>query len=95
MRDKWVIWPVYFDANVSRKEGRKVSKELAIKNPSIDDIYKAAKKLGLNPVKEEKAYPKRWWRKEGRLLIDKKGKKMEIIKKIAEFLKENRVMSQK
>ena len=95
MRDKWVIWPVYFDANVSRKEGRKVSKELAIKNPSIDDIYKAAKKLGLNPVKEEKAYPKRWWRKEGRLLIDKKGKKMEIIKKIAEIIKENRVMSQK
>lgn len=89
MRDKWVIWPVYFDANVSRKEGRKVSKELAIKNPSIDDIYKAAKKLGLNPVKEEKAYPKRWWRKEGRLLIDKKGKKMEIIKKIAEIIKQS------
>jgi len=95
MRDKWVLWPIYFDVDASRLEGRKVSKELAIKNPTVDEIFKAAKKLGLNPVKEEKAYPKRWWRKEGRILVDKKGRKIEIIRKIAEYIKENKAMSQK
>jgi len=63
---------------------------MAVSNPSIDEIFKAAKKLGLNPVKEEKAHPARWWRKEGCILIEKKGKKAEIIKKIAEIIKERR-----
>ena len=53
MRDKWVIWPIYIDATASRKQGRKISRERAVKNPTADDIVKAAKKLGLNPVKEE------------------------------------------
>ncbi len=93
MRNKWVIWPIYFDSGVGRKKGRKVPKGLAVKNPSIDEIYKAAKKLGLNPIKEEKAYPSRWWRKEGRVLIDKKDRKIEIIRKIGEIIKENRIKS--
>ncbi len=89
MRDKYIIWPIYFDAYAPRGK-RKVSKELAVKNPSIDEIFKAAKKLGLNPVKEDKAHPSRWWRKEGCIAIDMKGKKNEIIKRIAEIVKENR-----
>ncbi|RLF47316.1 MAG: signal recognition particle protein Srp19 [Thermoplasmata archaeon] len=90
MRDKWVLWPIYFDIDASKKEGRKVGKELAVKNPTADEIFRAAKKLGLNPVKEEKAYPKRWWRKEGRVLVEKKGRKTDIIKRIAEIIKQNR-----
>jgi signal recognition particle subunit SRP19 len=90
MRDKWVIWPIYFDIDASKKEGRKVGKELAVKNPTADEIFKAAKKLGLNPVKEEKAYPKRWWRREGRVLVEKKGRKTDIIKRIAEIIKQSR-----
>ncbi len=90
MRDKWVIWPVYFDVDASKKEGRKLSIKLSWKNPNIEEIYRAAKKLGLNPIKEEKAYPKRWWRREGRILVDKKGKKMEILRKIAEFVKQSK-----
>ncbi len=93
MRNKWVIWPVYFDAEVGREKGRKIPKELAVKHPTIDEIYRAAKKLGLNPVKEEKAHPKRWWRKEGRILVDKKGRKTEIIRKIAEIIKQSRISS--
>ena len=91
MRDKWVLWPIYFDADASRLEGRKVPKQLAIRNPSIDESFKAAKKLGLNPIKEEKAHPARWWRKEGRILVDKKGRKLEIIRKIAEYIKQSKL----
>ncbi len=91
MRNKLILWPIYFDSHAPRR-WRKVSKSMAVANPTIDEIFKAAKKLGLNPVKEEKAHPARWWRKEGCILIEKKEKKIEIIKKIAEIMKENRNM---
>ena len=89
MREKWVLWPIYFDSHAPRKR-RKIPKNLAIGNPSIEEIFKAAKKLGLSPIKEEKSYPSRWWRKEGCILVDKKEKKTKIIKKIAEIIKEER-----
>lgn len=90
MRDKWVVWPIYIDAAASRGEGRKISREHAIKNPTADDILKAARKLGLNPVKEDKAYPKRWWRKEGCVYVEKKFSKTETIRKIAEIIKQSK-----
>lgn len=91
MRDKWVIWPIYLDAEASRREGRKLPKERALSNPQIDDIVKAAKQLGLNPIKEEKSYPSRWWRKEGRVLVNRGRKKIEILESIAEKIKQNKV----
>ena len=84
-KSKYVIWPIYFDLNISRSNGRRVPKSLAIQNPSIDDILKAAKRLRLNPILEEKAHPSRWWSR-GRILVDKKEKKREILRKIAEQL---------
>ncbi|MEM1513726.1 MAG: signal recognition particle subunit SRP19/SEC65 family protein [Candidatus Thermoplasmatota archaeon] len=93
MKDKWIIWPSYFDFDLSRKEGRKVKKSIAIKNPNIDEIFQIAKKLGLNPLKEEKSHPKRWWKKEGRIIVDKKGKKVEIIRKIGEEVYNKRLQS--
>ncbi len=90
MRDKWVIWPIYFDSEASRKDGRKIAKEIAVRNPTIDEIFQAARKLGLNPLKEEKAHPKRWWRKEGRLLVEKKGRKIDVLKSIGEIVSSKR-----
>jgi signal recognition particle subunit SRP19 len=83
--DKYVIWPIYFDANVSRSKGRKVPKKLGIQNPSINDIFNVAKSLKLRPILEWKSHPSKWWIK-GRILIDKRGKKTEILKEIAERL---------
>jgi len=89
MRDKIVIWPIYFDIHASRK-WRKVAKNMAIVNPTTDEILKVIKKIGLRYVKEEKAHPSRWWRTEERVLVEKTGKKSEIIKKIAQMMKELR-----
>ena len=36
---KYVIWAVYFDRNVSRRDGRRVPEKLAVENPSIDKIF--------------------------------------------------------
>ncbi len=85
--DKYVIYPIYFDKSVSRLAGRKVSKKHAVDKPSIQDISKAAKSLGLNPVLEkEVSYPSRNWKKEGRILIDKKDSKSKLLVQISDRL---------
>jgi len=89
-KDKYVLWPAYFDRRRSRGDGRRVAKDIAVPNASADEIVKAAKKLGLNPVKENKAYPGRWWKREGQVLVDKKEKKTEIIRKVAEIINQGR-----
>jgi signal recognition particle subunit SRP19 len=86
-RDKWVVWPVYFDAHVARSAGRKVAKANSWQNPKVDEIVWAARKLGLNLVAEEGAsYPGRWWLKEGRVLIDKQESKRELLDKISSYI---------
>ncbi|KYK25115.1 hypothetical protein AYK24_05260 [Thermoplasmatales archaeon SG8-52-4] len=85
--EKYVIWPIYFDNSISRLKGRKVSKKYAVEKPSVEPILKAAKSLGLNPVLEKnKAYPSKHWKKEGRILIDKKDSKRKLLLQIANRL---------
>ena len=84
------MWPIYFDKRRSRGDGRRVAKDIAVPNASIEEIMKAAKKMGLNPQKEDKAYPGRWWKKEGRVIVDKIGKKTKILRDIATEIAKNR-----
>ena len=85
--DKYVVWPIYFDKSVSRHDGRKVSIKQAVEKPNIDDIAKAAKSLKLNPVIEKDCFhPSRNWKKEGRVLIDKKDLKSKLLRQIASRL---------
>jgi len=82
--DKYVVWPIYFDKSESRLSGRKIPKKSAVEKPNIEDISKAAKSLGLNPILEkEYAYPSKPWKKDGRILVDKKDTKSNILKQIA------------
>ncbi|MEF8849049.1 MAG: signal recognition particle subunit SRP19/SEC65 family protein [Candidatus Thermoplasmatota archaeon] len=85
--NKYVVWPIYFEKSVSRKQGRKVPRNYAVEKPSLEDIYKISKKMGLKPVKEEEAsYPSRPRSKKGRVLIDKKDSKSNLLKKISKQL---------
>jgi len=85
--DKYVIWPIYFDKSVSRLNGRKISKKYAIEKPSIEDIAKAAKSLGLNPILEKSAsHPSRPFKKDGRVLVNKKDAKSKLLVQIANRL---------
>lgn len=86
--EKYVIWPIYFDKNASKKKGRKVSRSLAVKHPNVDVIHRAAQKLGLNPKMERKSYPSRWWEKEGCIMVDKKKSKTEILHDLVKVISE-------
>jgi signal recognition particle subunit SRP19 len=85
--DKAIIWPVYFDINKSREEGRRVPKSQAVISPKIVEIKEAADKLGLeNEINLEAHFPKMHWSKSGMLLVEKNEAKEAIIKKLAKQL---------
>jgi signal recognition particle subunit SRP19 len=85
--DKAIIWPVYFDCNKTRKDGRRVPKSIAVQSPKILEIKEAADKLGLqNDVNLEAHFPKAPWAKSGMLLVEKREAKEKIIQKLAKQL---------
>ncbi|NVM02983.1 MAG: signal recognition particle protein Srp19 [Candidatus Helarchaeota archaeon] len=77
-RNKLYFYPAYFDTEKTRGEGRRVSKKLAVKSPSLEMMAKSASALGCKfEIEIGKAYPRSWW-SPGRLAIlnpsEKKGK---------------------
>jgi len=91
-RREWiVIWPLYFDKRKSRSSGRRVPLSLSVSKPTIQEIVIATKKLGLNYIVEEnKKHPSTWFESSGRVLVEKRGPKSQIIKMIAEQLIKNK-----
>ena len=85
------IWPQYLNKNLSLKEGRKISKEDAVKDPSMNEIEKAMKRLGLSyNIDKERAYPGKWYEKSGRVLVEWEGTKLELIREVSLKIKEIR-----
>jgi len=85
--EKYVVYPVYFDKTVSRLKGRRVPGKYAVEKPSTEGILKAAKSLGLNPILENESFhSSRPWRRDGRILIDKKDSKNKLLIQIAKVL---------
>jgi signal recognition particle subunit SRP19 len=86
-QNKIFLWSVYFDANKTRTDGRRVPKKLAVSAPKLEEIQIAAKRLGLQPVTvSDAAHPSSPWRRTGLLVIPKKESKGKVLKKIAEEL---------
>lgn len=55
------LYPLYFDVNRSRAQGRRVGKEFAVRNPLAREIVDAVQLLGLDTVFEPgKTHPKDW-----------------------------------
>jgi signal recognition particle subunit SRP19 len=84
-----IIWPVYLDATRARNEGRLVPAQCAVKAPKVSEIYRAAEKMGLHPeIVKDRAHPATWTDKSGMVVVDNKGPKTELLRKIgAEIIK--------
>ncbi len=86
-QDKAIIWPAYFDQTKTRKNGRRVTRNLAVPNPKIDELQEAARRLGLkHEIAVDSGYPKAPWQKTGMLMVEKKVPKEQIIKNIGKQL---------
>jgi len=90
-KDKLVIWPLYFDSDRSRGQGRMVCYAEGVSNPTLDDIIAAAIRSGLDPeVERDKRHPKSWHESAGRILLPKREPKSQVLKRIAKNLKVRR-----
>jgi signal recognition particle subunit SRP19 len=86
-QDKIIVWPTYFDSTKTRKDGRRVPKDLAVSSPKILEIKEVAEKLHLEcETVMDVAHPKTPWLKTGMLLAKKNESKEQMIKKIAKQL---------
>ena len=74
------VYPIYIDKNVKYSEGRKINLEKCVEKPNSLDISKVCDKLlGLKCKLEIKHHPKDW-EKKGRVLVQIKDDKGQIIK---------------
>ena len=95
--DHIVLWPTYFDLRKTRAEGRRVPKKDSIEKPTVEEVFKAARALGLEATMvSDKSHPSNWWEKEGMVRVEKSIPKTQLIGKVAAKLIENdRIRSQK
>lgn len=86
-----VLYPLYFDATASRQEGRRVARNLAVRDPTWEELAEAARRRDYRVETEPRAaHPRRPWKREGRILIVGGGTKTAILHAIAEELKAQR-----
>jgi signal recognition particle subunit SRP19 len=86
-QEKAIIWPAYFDQAKTRKNGRRVPKNLAVQSPKVDEVEEAARRLGLKPELTAGAgYPKTPWSKTGMVMVHKSASKEQIMRKLAKQL---------
>jgi signal recognition particle subunit SRP19 len=82
----FVLYPEYFDKKLTRKQGRKVSKNKAVAECNLSKIVYACKYLELEyEVEKDKKYSKNWWTSEGRVIVNPEGiaSKTELIRRVA------------
>jgi signal recognition particle subunit SRP19 len=91
-----VVWPVYIDSQKSREKGRMVPKSVAVDSPTADEIFEACKELDLTPVLEaSKKMPSASLERPGRVLINKKDKKLKLLREISLAIQRKRALRKK
>lgn len=88
--DAVVLWPYYFDATLSRAEGRRVPAALAVRGPDVAWIEVAAKRANVaGDVDPDARAPRIPYEKSGRFLAEKKWPKQKILKAVATEMRES------
>lgn len=96
--DHVIIWIDYFNKHLSRKKGRRVSKDQAVYDPSLSELIESANIAGFSTsndtVNANARYPRRPFVRSGYIMIEKKElKKDSIIDLIAKKMLEKRQKS--
>ncbi len=90
-KGRLVFWPAYFESENTRGKGRKVPKGLALRGVKVDELYKAAEDLKLNPeLKPGTAFSKKPWDRTGSVVVDKAKSKTLITAELASRIRSNR-----
>ena len=90
-KDRLVFWPAYFESENTRGDGRKVPKGKALRGVKVDELYRAAEDLELNPeLKPGTAFSRKPWDRIGSVLVDKTKSKTLITAELAARMRSNR-----
>ncbi|WP_410765084.1 signal recognition particle subunit SRP19 [Haloferax sp. DFSO60] len=83
-----VIYPAYLDAECSRSEGRRVAADLAVEEPTVDEIAKAVKQVGYDAVIERDKRYSREFETRGRVLVNNSddATKNDIVQAVAAYV---------
>jgi signal recognition particle subunit SRP19 len=87
-----VLWLDYFNRNLKRRQGRKVKRDLAVFDPTVQDLVEAARAAGLQfseqEINSDARFPRRSFVKSGYIMVSKKEgiKKSQIIDEVANKL---------
>lgn len=90
--DHVILWLDYFNKNLKRRQGRKVKRDKAVFDPTVQELAEAAKAAGYEFLEKDTndnaRYPRRSFAKSGYVMLPKKEgiKKSEIINAVAEKL---------
>lgn len=86
---EYVLWPAYLDANYSRSEGRRVAEDLAVEEPTLEEIAEAVGQVGYDAVIErEQAYSREPFEDRGRVLVQgaEDSSKNDVIQAVAAYV---------
>jgi signal recognition particle subunit SRP19 len=83
-----VIWPAYLDANCTRAEGRRVPEDVAVEEPTVDEIAEAVGQVGYDAtIEHDKAYSREPHLARGRVLVkDAPDAKTDVLAAVAAYV---------
>lgn len=86
----YILYPQYFDNQISRGRGRRVPREMGVKAPKAIDVFHAAQGAGFDPeLDPDHHHPAFWFQRSGRVLIsvdNVDGSKAGLIRVIARYM---------
>ncbi len=83
-----ILWLDYFNSSFSRAEGRRVPLDHSVKDPRLDELSEAARRLGYTAEAEQAKFPRRMSVPSGYVSIEKRKelKKEKVIEEISKAL---------
>ena len=95
--DHNIIWLDYFNKTLSRKKGRRLSKDKCIFDPSLNELIESSKAAGFEPTEtdDQARYPRRSYVRSGYVILEKKSTKTKTLNKISEKMVAKRAKQSK
>ena len=84
---KMILWLDYFNSSNSRSKGRRIPLTMAVRDPSLDELIDAAKRVGYTPESQTAINPKRYSSVSGYICLERAKPKSLALKRIATVLK--------
>jgi signal recognition particle subunit SRP19 len=87
-----ILWLDYFNKNLKRRQGRKVKRDQAVFDPTVQDLAEATRAAGFQladqDINSDARYPRRSFVKSGYVMVAKSEnmKKSQIIEAVANKL---------